>query len=237
MYAASGSLTVCKGYMKFKMFHVAYCAALREHPEANFVLHFRIATSGSINPMMCHPFNINPHLAMVHNGILLMELPENSPRSDTAIFVDSLATILPDGNIPDAYLPLLDAYAEVNASKFVFLNSDGHATISNEGDGIWDEGVWYSNRGYRPLRITPQYTGKGRSLFSSVNSDDPDMLVERDWQCRYADGDTNMDEDEDEDEEECSLCGLIFARCELITIGRGRYCPDCGSVVPPEEEI
>ena len=51
-------------------------------------------------------------------------------------------------------------YSIGDRNKFVFLDNSGEFHILNEGAGIWDEGVWYSNMSYKKYdnRITTNKT-------------------------------------------------------------------------------
>lgn len=150
MFANNGNLRITKGFSSFKEMYKSFRKAENQY-DTDFVLHFRIATSGGVSAKMCHPFLITNGLAVVHNGIFSdIVVPKNSVLSDTAIFVQDVLNKLPDGWLENkAELFLIKQYCTKNNSKLIFLDSSGESKIINEVDGIWDEGIWFSNSGYK----------------------------------------------------------------------------------------
>ena len=74
MYSENNKLKIVKGLMTFDSFIKAY-------DEVNpltkrIVIHFRYGTHGDICPDLTHPFNVNEDLALVHNGILSINLDD-----------------------------------------------------------------------------------------------------------------------------------------------------------------
>ena len=154
MYIKGGKLKTQKGYFSFKSFWKAYNKAMRED-QANFpaVLHFRIATHGTVNTDNCHPHRIKgTDIFMAHNGIISIDLPKKCKHSDTVEFCNLLSEIEPKESIlSEPILSLIEGF--IGTSKIVFMKPDGTVKIVNEDLGLWEKGSWYSNDTYK----TPYY--------------------------------------------------------------------------------
>jgi predicted glutamine amidotransferase len=121
-------------------------------PDSNIVLHFRIATAGKVNIENCHPFQVRPDLAFVHNGIIGQG---SRKHSDTYLFNETLK------KLPSSFLSnsgTVDLIKRsIGASKLVFLSDMNEATIINEDMGHSDTfGNWYSNRSYQQYKFSIQ---------------------------------------------------------------------------------
>lgn len=140
------------------------------------MFHFRWATHGEESASNCHPFIVGKDEASVmgHNGILPVDVPKGSKRSDTAEFASRVfpATARDITALDEAkYVKELSEWAKGN--KLVFLTANPAAKsnyyIINESDGHWDKDMWWSNYSYE---YTPSryYTmgdyGYGGSSFS-----------------------------------------------------------------------
>src|SRR5688572_22394359 len=97
MYAdrASDSVKIRKGFFTFNAFMQAYTHAVEDAPDATFGIHFRISTSGRIDKHNGHPHRIDRRTAVIHNGILDIQVPKESPDSDTVIFCRGVLSALP----------------------------------------------------------------------------------------------------------------------------------------------
>jgi hypothetical protein len=158
MFAHGGELRVVKGMMKWRAFKKFWRSLGPLRVEAPVVLHFRIATHGTILPKNCHPFFIRDNLAFAHNGVIRkVSIKKDWDISDTEMF--SLAYLKPFDAVVNGGLTielldqpwvhnLISEY--IGYSKLVFLDNEGNHTIINESAGTWDDGVWYSNPGYKP---------------------------------------------------------------------------------------
>jgi hypothetical protein len=148
MYVADGKLNVDKGYFGFRKFYKRFRILERAHPESAFVLHFRVATSGTVSKECCHPFNINKNLAFVHNGIFTGL--GNPQLSDTQVFNVQVLQKLPENFIDKPeILASLDKYVNKSLSKLILLNNKQEYVIIGESSGEWENKVWYSNSGYK----------------------------------------------------------------------------------------
>ena len=116
--------------------------------------HARIGTAGSWNVDNCHPFVVGDDdtTVIMHNGIFpdAVQPVGRDPRSDTRIFAE-------------VWLPLVGSlgvrsnrkYVERwmgTGNKVIALSMSNRwkarAYILNEGAGLWDDGIWYSNTSY-----------------------------------------------------------------------------------------
>tara|TARA_R100000234_G_scaffold109729_1_gene81714 strand:- start:528 stop:1262 length:735 start_codon:yes stop_codon:yes gene_type:complete len=114
----------------------------------NMVLHFRIATHGSVNEANCHPFRVNDHLALVHNGIIhAVDTYSYKDMSDTRVFAKEILAKLP--NFFEWEEPITRLIEEfIGQSKLILLDEEGMAHIYNEHMGEWADGIWFSNKSY-----------------------------------------------------------------------------------------
>lgn len=142
----NNELKVFKELTNFEKFYKEYNKQRKANKESNFVLHFRIATSGKIDLNNCHPFKVNKNLAFVHNGMIDIELMNNAV-SDTYTFNETIIKNLGSSFLyNEAIIRLIEAY--IGYSKLIFLNNLNEAFIINEQLGHWDGDNWYSNTSY-----------------------------------------------------------------------------------------
>lgn len=155
--AAPEGTYLSKGYFKYKDFKEAIDTVVK--PEDDCLMHFRFATAGYINAANCHPFPITTNLeelkaqslftsdpVFAHNGIMsIQDVSEASPYSDSLLF---LLDVLGNFDVSDdSTRNLLRVTALMTGSKFITFK---HQEISMYGNGwIKDDGIWYSNSGYR----------------------------------------------------------------------------------------
>lgn len=144
-----GDLVVRKGFMKLKGFLKEY-NSVENSTDIGIAIHFRIATHGSICPANTHPFWIkHGKAALIHNGIIsIVNERPGKDFSDTQLF------------IKDYLLPIYNRFSEcfgiqqfnkmiektVSGSKIIIMESNGNVSIINEGGGVWESDVWFSNR-------------------------------------------------------------------------------------------
>lgn len=150
MYAEEGKLQIVKGLMKFREF----LHALRSVGQKGrkIVMHFRIRTRGAKNAHMTHPFSVGENLGMCHNGTILHLSKKDSEKSDSARLASLLVREFTD---PAKLMKNEKARAVIEEyigkyNKLVFMDSAGEVYILNESEGVWDEGVWYSNSSFIP---------------------------------------------------------------------------------------
>lgn len=188
IYISKGQLITFKEMTNFDKFYKEYAKQRKANKGSNFVLHFRIATSGKIDKTNCHPFNINKNLAFVHNGMISIEQLNNNV-SDTYTFNELILKKLPSTFLNNhAILDLIEAY--IGHSKLVFLDNDNNPSILNEHLGHWDElDNWYSNNSYQCTYTkvkakAKDYSynyyndyNKGQTYYDGLNYADTDMCT------------------------------------------------------------
>ena len=158
MYAQDKKLHIEKGFFSYDSFYKAY----KEHEHKQAVIHFRIKTHGKIDTTNCHPFAVNNAIGFVHNGII--NGFGDSNHSDTIGFNNSILQPLVHkwGNLALFQDPIINLIeGRIGYSKLVFLDRHGNHKIMNEGKGVWDDGVWYSNTSYKPY-VAPVSLYKGK---------------------------------------------------------------------------
>jgi glutamine amidotransferase len=173
------------------------------------LFHSRFATDGSVNLLNVHPFEVggDPRTVLAHNGIMPLRPDKGDPRSDTRLVAEQW--------IPKAYGTLRRRRARLAFerwmspfNKVVILTVDrryrahgpdhsDNAFILNESSGTWDNGIWYSNSGYKPWMshksqmsgmVTMGPRGTGREGFC--------------WKCGL--------EVDFRIQDECPVCGVCF---------------------------
>ena len=159
MYAEDKKLHIQKGFFSYDSFYKAY----KHHENKQAVLHFRIKTHGKIDTTNCHPFAVNNSLAFVHNGVISGFGDVN--HSDTIGFNHGVLQPLVNkwGNLALFQDPIIDLIeGRIGYSKLIFLDRHGNHKIMNEGKGVWDDDVWYSNTSYKPYvaPVTTSWSSK-----------------------------------------------------------------------------
>lgn len=149
MYAEDGHLVINKGYFEFDKFK----EAIEPHigKGKNLLMHFRIATSGYVDTINCHPFIINENLAFMHNGHITKSYDAKSDFSDTLLFCKEILRGMSKHFYKNpAELYLIEKY--IGTSKLAFMTNRGRVTIVNRDAGESEGGIWYSNEYYKENR-------------------------------------------------------------------------------------
>lgn len=115
--------------------------------KTDFLLHMRIATHGTVDLSNVHPFHVNEHTVMAHNGII-HGVPTDKERSDTRVFVEDVLPSLPTTWLDDFYIrQMVEKW--IGWSKLMFLTVDPalkhNVYILNRKSGTDHEGLWFSN--------------------------------------------------------------------------------------------
>ena len=139
MYSKNDRLHTVKR-MRLPSFIEEYYKAKRE-ADSDVVLHFRIATSGNIDSANCHPF-LYDNMAIMHNGILPIKVPKDSPINDTQLFVKNFmqGRLTTDPKILKKIAHLIGVY-----NKFVIMDNKGVIRIVNRSSGYHIGDDWFSN--------------------------------------------------------------------------------------------
>lgn len=163
MWAEKGRVKISKGYMDFESF-IDGVDDLKEKldvVDTPIVLHFRLATHGGIKPENCHPFPITGNIGVlqklmcttdvgvVHNGII--SITPRAGISDTMEYILTQISVMKSINRRFAensgFLKLVEN--AIGTDKMCFLDCRGK--ISTVGNFVEDNGMLYSNTGYKTL--------------------------------------------------------------------------------------
>lgn len=164
----AGSVKVEKS-MEFESYWRAFETARSQNPQRDFILHMRIATHGAINLDNVHPFEVDEHTVMVHNGII-HGVKDDPQMSDTRVFIrDVLSHLPPDWLDREEFVSMVEDW--IGWSKLTFLTTSPHLKntvyILNKQKGVLHKGMWLSNdNGIKPpvkAWSTPSYVKKGVS--------------------------------------------------------------------------
>jgi len=146
MYAKDKKLYIEKGFMSFNAFYEKY-TELDLSPHQTLI-HFRIKTHGAISKDNCHPFIVSDRIGFIHNGIIDIDTKGN--ESDTMAFNREYLKRINDLDRCISNVGIQDLLSDrIGGSKLVFLDNLGRTNIINEDLGVWDRGIWYSNRSYK----------------------------------------------------------------------------------------
>lgn len=160
-YLENGKVTIRKGFFSFGEFWKAY----REHRLKACLIHFRWATHGVKSVDNCHPFEVVPDVALIHNGVMAkFEPPVNSDLSDTRYFVNTYLTPYIPTDLESAHATMEHNKSLIESvidwSKLAVLTPKGFI-FYNERWGEWVNGIWYS-AGYPKKRVA-RWVYKGQS--------------------------------------------------------------------------
>ncbi len=145
-FVKAGKVCIRK-FLAYDEFIAKYRLDKAANPDEDFIIHFRIATSGKIDLANCHPFKVTEKVAMVHNGILASCLFKgNVKESDTNQFCQSLAPLLEiPKNWNNMFFWRMVQETISTGNKMIFMRNDGEVKIVNENAGTWRGGIWFSN--------------------------------------------------------------------------------------------
>lgn len=139
-----------------------------KHPEGPALFHSRFATHGVLNVDNCHPFYVgNDNLTVIgHNGILPKSAQpgQDDERSDTKKFAETLYPTGRYGSIRSkgGRKQLFNYIGGFNKLVFLTVNPaySDNSYIINEKAGIWVNGIWYSNDGFKGYTSRIVYVSK-----------------------------------------------------------------------------
>jgi glutamine amidotransferase len=156
--------------MDFDIAALTLAVAREKHgPDSLVMFHSRFATHGQKTTFNVHPFWVGEgeETVMAHNGILPAEWhPHHGDRrSDTRVFGDRTASRYVDNGVPSRRGGKAMGTMIGNGNKLVFLtakNGQPKVRIVNAHMGVFTDGVWYSNDGYKPTYWGSGYGGTSR---------------------------------------------------------------------------
>lgn len=118
-----------------------YCSLLR--PEDEFLIHCRLATTGSVKTKNCHPFyDKKTQTVFAHNGVI--SIPTDKDMTDSETFYKKI--ILPDLEYLEAGEPPQDAW-RLNGSRLALY-------IPGIGQTLY--GNWYRRKGIYYSKYVPK---------------------------------------------------------------------------------
>ena len=158
----------------------------RDNPHPMQV-HLRMATHGTIAPDNTHPFEIvKDRLYMMHNGIIDVDVPLRSKKSDTRVVVDDYLRPLvgkDPSRIRNKGLVNFINTLIGRDNRLVFLDSTGETHFFNKDLGIEWHGLWCSNtyawslwKDKPPGTIKPRTHQSRNARQDSVWRDDFDLF-------------------------------------------------------------
>jgi hypothetical protein len=184
----NGNLATYKT-MTFGDFWGKFEHARSTFPRRDFLLHMRIATHGSVSIENVHPFQVDEHTMMAHNGIIHGVTPfldnKVDDRSDTKYFVEEVLPRLPETWLDDPFLSSMVS-EWIDWSKLLFITTNPKLEYSVYRLGKFEEyeGLYLSNTNglYTKKKVSGGYrvtSGKEKdteaeiidAIFSDYDSD------------------------------------------------------------------
>lgn len=162
--------------MNFQEFWNKFESARSANRKAEFLLHFRIATSGKVGLPNTHPFRIDEHTVMAHNGMLnriVGQIGLDAERSDTREFINMVLSELPENWLDNPVLfDMMEDY--IDGSKLMFLTTNPNLKrrvyILNAHKGTKRNGLWFSNTHHDPPPPRPAPPVRNRYQAFKVSS-------------------------------------------------------------------
>lgn len=206
------NVIIDKGFMKLK----ALTSKLDEislKRDDLAILHFRFATHGLVDRGNCHPFPLSTRIealraiygrfpsAIAHNGVF-GNMACHNVMSDTMKFIRGIiGNPLIANNLDNSSIRTLISEYCGTSSKLAILRPGKMLLI---GDFIKDEGLLYSNNGYK--RFVTSYYDREDANYSSCNN----ILRKSFTGCELC-GSIEKDKNEYREELQLVLCDKCFA--------------------------
>jgi glutamine amidotransferase len=122
-------------------------------PNTWAMFHARFTTHGLTDKANCHPFRVGneQHTVLAHNGVLDIDVPKGSHRSDTRIWAEDMMPEFMEWLDDPLGWEQLEDWAKGNKIAIFTLDPrmESSVYIINEGLGHWDKGRWFSNDTYK----------------------------------------------------------------------------------------
>lgn len=173
-YCKGNTIYMYKNLNDFEKFYEKYAEV---ETTSNMLIHFRIATHGNVEINNCHPFVLNKRMVLIHNGIISGYGSKTENKSDTKDFIEKVIGNISYKQWDNPSFRQLVGEA-IGYSKFGILDVTGKYFIINEHKGFWDDGVWYSNKSYKPKEVV---TTKKSSVYDYSKRYDDDDEYYYDW--------------------------------------------------------
>lgn len=181
-WSMNGKVFIEKGFMTWD--------ELKEYISKNSLdsvsalIHFRIATHGTVRAENTHPFVVNSEIAAAHNGVL--SIKNEGDWTDSETFFKRICNPVLENYSLDSKVFKKLIEATIGSSKLAFINNKGRITMF--GNFIKDNGVYYSNSSYKEYEL-PAYYG-----YSSKNYPLYGSKKYSKYGCSYKAGNTCGDE-------------------------------------------
>lgn len=195
MWADGKTVHIRKGFMTWEAFEKALNDELLSGSvgmDSAVVLHFRIATHGKVRPGCCHPFPVSDaredfrattfdcRFGVAHNGIIHGR-NTSEDWSDSMDFICNVVAPLAKMNPSFMHNEhALDVLKGACRSKLAIIDNAGDLALV--GDFIEDDGVFYSNTSYLPVRVNwtsyRDWWDETTTTYEDRPWDDIDKLVE-----------------------------------------------------------
>lgn len=212
--ATGTELLVFKQLTKFMEFRTL----VAKYQQYGCLIHFRIATHGSVNIDNCHPFLVTENIALIHNGMLTGMTDElNQDRSDTRVFVEEYLTPIVEsypGIIENPAFLKMVTQISGSWNRLIFLMASGSYAIINEDDGEWVDNIWFSNTYWKYTNWKNSYTWSNTKEKHVLTSTDFMDIKEDSVLAAYEKGGARaafdeadrLEQTQFESEAECALC-------------------------------
>ena len=158
-----------KGFMTFADFWRSFRAV--DLTDKDCIIHFRIATHGTVCADNCHPFAVTGQICAAHNGVL--SIPSKNNKTDSEIFFTEICTPLIENFGIESPLFKEVVRLSIGSSKIAFLDID--SGLHTFGHFIESNGVLFSNRSFGAV---PEYKSqygwwdsKGKRFISYEDTD------------------------------------------------------------------
>lgn len=200
MYAYNGNVYIEKGFMSFKSL---WRAVMHFDESTPMVIHFRLATHGSISAGNTHPFPLSSDISelkalshetdmgLAHNGMLDFNEDVLHDLSDTMVFIrDILSQPVIKANLDNAtILHLLTSVTE--GSKIAILSGDGNITLlGDEFSWITEQnGLMFSNTGYIRERFYDVWLDDYKDTFPVTDNTPEYAKTNLNWRDYYKSSD------------------------------------------------
>ena len=143
----SRELVVTKS-MEFKTYWSLFEQARSANLDRDFLLHMRVATHGSVKIENVHPFVVDEHTLMAHNGIMHGVPDYKDDRTDTEVFITDVLPELPEGWQDSQYLTSM-VEDWMGWSKLMFITTS--LTLDKD---IYRLGEWREHKGLYLTNMT-----------------------------------------------------------------------------------
>jgi len=210
--------------------------------------HARITTHGASVLENCHPWPVNETTAVIHNGVLPVDMAAAAGRSDSGVWAQDLFPLLGGVSLLDTVHGFDVLEASIGSgSKVCIFTADPAAEfclyILGESRGEWVGDVWYSNDSCEPRVYAWEKWDKWPATTTAASSTSAALFYEGDlledlsvdafaaasaaiadgeaWVCKVCEA---INTDSWEDCSTCSTCRYCYG-----LVPSGSECSQCWS--------